>query len=118
MRFILLFILVFPSLAFGAYEPPDPTYAPPASYYNNATGTGTTLKANLRTIVTGGSFQQPTYEQLKTILPITDRDPANSNRQLLIYNRASNTTAWDSAATWNREHIWAYSRLGLGSGGP
>jgi endonuclease I len=117
MRNVLFFLLIFPSLAFGAYEPPDPAYAPPASYYTGAMGTGTTLESNLNTIINTGLTRR-TYGQLRDDLSVTDRDPSNSSNVLLIYNRASVAGAWDSGVTWNREHIWADTRLGPGNNDP
>jgi endonuclease I len=87
-------------------------YNPPATYYNSATGTGSTLMTQLRTIVS--SMTGVNYGNARYSAPITDVDPNNSNNVLLIYNRASVSSFWDSGATWNREHIWPVSRLGVG----
>ena len=55
------------------------------------------------------------YDGARTALQDTDEDPNNPARILLVYNRVSNTAAWDSAATWNREHTWPESRLEVGN---
>lgn len=54
---------------------------------------------------------------LRYSAPYTDADPNNSNNIILIYNRASVSSAWDSGSTWNREHIWPVSRLGVSDPG-
>lgn len=88
------------------------SYDPPANYYATATGTGATLKSQLHDIIDGHTVIS--YDGARQALQVTDRDPNNANRILLVYNRVSNTAAWDSAATWNREHTWPESRLGSG----
>ncbi|MEX2092983.1 MAG: endonuclease [Pirellulales bacterium] len=85
-------------------------YDPPATYYNSANGTGATLFMQLRTIVS--DMEPVTYGEARDSAAITDADPNVSGNVLLIYNRASNSGEWDSAATWDREHIWPQSRLG------
>ncbi|WP_200761506.1 endonuclease [Poriferisphaera corsica] len=90
------------------------SYDAPSNYYNNATSTGSTLKSQLRQIMTSG--HRPTsYDDLKYSARYTDTDPNNPNNMLLIYNRASNKSSWDSAKTWNREHIWPQSKQSSGS---
>lgn len=93
------------------------SYDPPATYYATATGNGATLKSQLHDIIDGHTVIS--YDAARQALQVTDRDPNNANRILLVYNRVSNTAAWDGAATWNREHTWPESRLEVGgaSGG-
>lgn len=90
-------------------------YAAPASYYNSATGTGETLKAQLRTIISSMTGVNYGYARYSAIY--TDANPNASGNILLIYNRASVSSAWDSGGTWNREHIWPVSRLGVSDPG-
>lgn len=86
-------------------------YDAPTTYYNSATGTGATLKTQLRTIVS--SMTGVTYGDARYSAPYTDADPNVSGNILLIYNRASIDGAWNSTTLpWNREHIWPESRLG------
>lgn len=80
----------------------------PANYYSTATGTGTTLKTQLTTIMSTGHIQR-TYGDFRYSAAITDRDPNNSNNVLLVYNRASVPAAWDGGTAWNREHVWPQS---------
>lgn len=86
-------------------------YDAPADYYSTATGTGATLKNQLQAITTNG-MTGVTYGNAREMLQITDRDPNNPNKVLLIYNRVSVNGIWDSGVTWAREHIWPQSRLG------
>lgn len=86
------------------------SYDPPANYYATATGTGTTLKSQLHDVIDNHTVIS--YDGARTALQDTDEDPNNPARILLVYNRISNTAAWDNAATWNREHTWPDSRLG------
>ncbi|MDD4204327.1 MAG: endonuclease, partial [Acholeplasmataceae bacterium] len=44
-------------------------------------------------------------------------DLTNPNNIILIYNSASIPSPWDSAATWNKEHVWAKSLLTYPKGG-
>lgn len=84
------------------------TWDAPSSYYNSATGTGSTLKSQLRTIMSANHTQRK-YGDFRYSAAITDRDPDNSSKILLCYNRASVSKSWDSGNTWNREHVWPQS---------
>jgi endonuclease I len=101
----VVILLLASHIAYGQYNPP-------ATYYNSATGTGSTLMTQLRSIVS--SMTGVNYGNARYSAPITDVDPNNTNNVILIYNRASVSSVWDSGATWNREHIWPVSRLGVG----
>jgi endonuclease I len=96
--------------------------AEPAGYYNATAGlTGSALRTSLNTIVrTGHSLLS--YSATKEALEITDEDPANPARVLLIYSGESKheETDWinnNSADGWNREHVWPNS-LGIDDGLP
>ena len=84
-------------------------YDPPPGYYDSATGTGTTLKSQLNAIMTTGHIQQ-TYGSFRYQAADYDEDPNNPSNILLVYNRQSVPSGWDSGATWNREHVWPQSR--------
>ena len=100
-------------------------YDAPANYYDTATGTGNTLKSQLHNIIDGHSVRS--YGDARSILQITDQDPNDPDRVILVYDRVSinvsvinpngSIPGWDSAATWNREHTWPRSR-GVNSSGP
>ncbi len=101
-------------------------YDPPANYYDTATGAGATLKSQLNSIIDGHTTVS--YDNLRTVLQITDADPSNPGYMILVYNRESLNVAainpggsipgWDNAATWNREHTWPQSRGLGGTGAP
>ena len=81
----------------------------PANYYSSATGTGTTLKNQLTSIMSDGHIQR-TYGDFRFSAAIHDQDPNNSSNILLVYDVSSVRSTWDNAATWNREHVWPQSR--------
>lgn len=86
-------------------------YDPPVNYYNSATGTGSTLKAQLRTIIS--VMKGVNYGDARYSAPYTDADPNVPGNILLIYNRASIDGEWvPNPLAWNREHIWPQSLLG------
>ena len=87
----------------------DDEFSPPASYYANATGTGTALKAQLTSAMSAGHTQR-NYGDFRSSARYHDTDPNNANNILLAYNRVSVSRSWDSGATWNREHVWPQSR--------
>ena len=103
-----------------------PTIAP-ANYYNSATGTGTTLRTNLHNIITSG-YTGYSYGDSRSILPILWEAPNNSNNMILTYSNENiakpnpNGTnpvglpGWDQGTTWNREHTWPQSLLGVSVG--
>jgi len=86
----------------------DP-YAPPASYYLNATGTGATLKSQLESAMSSGHIQRA-YGDFRSSAVIHDADPNTPGNIILVYNLQSVSGVWDSGATWNREHVWPQSR--------
>lgn len=100
-------------------------YDPPANYYSAATGTGDTLRSQLHGIISTGTSTR-TYDQLRTDLQVTDVDPNNSARIMLVYNNRQSVLkptggsipGWDMGATWNREHSWPQSRGVDGTGTP
>ena len=83
-------------------------YDPPAGYYDAATGTGATLKAQLTSIMSTGHIQR-TYGDFRGASYAIDADPNIAGNILLVYNRASVNGVWDNGATWNREHVWPQS---------
>ena len=99
-------------------------YDSPAGYYSAATGTGATLKSQLNDIVDGHTSRS--YDQIRSDLQVTDVDPINSSRIVLIYNNrvsiakpaGGSPAGWDNGATWNREHSWPQSRGVDSTSGP
>jgi len=101
-------------IALPAAHAQSSQYNPPANYYAAATGTGTTLTSQLRTIITTGVVNRSS-DSAADYFEILDRDPNNPSRILLVYNRASVDGTWDSGQTFNREHLWPQSYLGNSS---
>lgn len=87
-------------------------YEAPTTYYSTiTTQTGSALKSQLQTITS--TMTARNYGAAQTTAAVTDTDPNNPSNILLMYNRASVSSTWDSGGTWNREHIWPVSRLGV-----
>jgi endonuclease I len=90
----------------------DTNYEPPTGYYDSAAGlTGSALKTQLGTIMSGG-FHGRTYGDFRYASAVLDADPNHAGNILLSYNRASVSGSWDGGSTWNREHQWPVSLLG------
>lgn len=84
------------------------------TYYSSANSKiGEQLFLSLRTIIQTGMIKV-SYGDLRYILDEADRDPNNPNNVLTIYDRQSVSGVWDGT-TWNREHVWPNSRLGVSS---
>ncbi len=82
-------------------------------YYQGADGyTGAQLETFLRNLTTTG-FVGISYGDSRYILDDTDRDPNNPNNLILVYLGTSVSGAWDLGITWNREHVWPQSLLGV-----
>jgi endonuclease I len=84
-------------------------YSPPAGYYGGATGTGATLRSQLRSAMSAGHIQR-TYGDFRYSAAVTDADPDRPGNILLVYDRQSVPGAWStSPLVWNREHVWPQS---------
>ena len=82
-------------------------------YYEDAINLkGVLLQQALRTIINDG-FINLLYGEARYILPESDVDPNNSNNVILVYLGTSVSNNWDRGVTWNREHVWPQSRLGV-----
>jgi len=86
-------------------------------YYLSISGlVGQELVLELRSLLNTG-LTRKTYDDARVILPISDRDPQNSNNIILVYLGLSVTALWDGGNTWNREHVWPQSLLGVSTNG-
>ena len=86
------------------------------SYYkdfNFTTQTISTLNKFLKDTATGLNSQS--YDKLKQTLLRSDAVPGNSTKIRLFYSHDIVNAKWDSAATWNREHVYAKSVGGFGN---
>jgi len=82
-------------------------------YYESAEGlSGSALLQELREIINQG-FINKTYGDSRYILDETDADPAHAGNVILMYTGFSVSGAWDGGVTWNREHVWPQSLLGV-----
>ena len=82
-------------------------------YYEDAINLkGTYLKTILNNII-NEDFNPLLYGQARDILQESDIDPNNSSNVMLVYTGNSVSKTWDSGVTWNREHVWPQSRLGI-----
>lgn len=91
----------------GIDEQPSIEYS---AYYDSIDGlSGHGLLSELRSIIS--VYKHRSYDAARDILQISDQDPKNPNNIILVYNRASVRSTWDSGTTWNREHVWPQSKL-------
>jgi endonuclease I len=82
-------------------------------YYEGADNLyGNHLVSFLRSLL-NTNVTHKTYGEARYILNITDRDPNNANNVILVYRGTSVSGEWDNGITWNREHVWPQSLLGV-----
>ncbi|MFK5883835.1 MAG: endonuclease [Candidatus Izemoplasma sp.] len=82
-------------------------------YYDGIEGLyGEELLLALREIL-NTDLIRTSYDEARYILDETDVDPNNPNNIILIYTRDSISGIWDNGTTWNREHVWPNSFLGI-----
>lgn len=88
-------------------------------YYASASGlTDNALIQQLRSILTSTySGKNYDYAGSGNALWDTDKDPNNPTKLIEFYTGASVNGAWDSGATYNREHVWPQSLLGVKASG-
>lgn len=82
-------------------------------YYEGADGLeGDQLIVFLNQLI-NSTFDGVTYGDARYMLDETDRDPNQSGNLILVYLGTSVSGVWDSGNTWNREHVWPQSLLGV-----
>lgn len=59
------------------------------------------------------TYQGVDYGDARYMLDDTDRDPNQPGNLILVYLGTSVSGSWDSGNTWNREHVWPQSFLGV-----
>ncbi len=95
-----------------------PTYE---GYYSSLEGKTNqqlfpTLSSLLRSILTGSTNLLPSqinYGNARYDIPKFDKDPNNSSHVILVYSQSSVNGAWDGGSTWNREHVFPQSLMGV-----
>lgn len=84
------------------------------NYYQSAIGLkGYALQLELYNIVSKRKLIS--YNTTSVPLSNIDRDINQTDKVYLIYNGAKVNYAWDSGNTWNKEHVWPKSKLGIPS---
>lgn len=53
------------------------------------------------------------YSDGKTVLPLSDVNPNQQGEAIAIYTGNALPSLWDGGVTWQREHVWPNSRLGV-----
>jgi endonuclease I len=73
---------------------------------------GTALMNELHTLV-NENLDLQSYDDARQALEIIDRDLNDPTKLWGIYDGVMLNATWDGGATWNREHVWPNSRLGM-----
>ena len=82
-------------------------------YYDGIEGLyGNDLLLALRTII-NTDLTRISYGDVRYALETVDEDPDHPGNVLLMYDHSYVTATWDGGLTWNREHVWPNSRLGV-----
>lgn len=69
------------------------------------------LRVLVGKVTAGNGSQNLSYNEIRDILLVSDIDIDNRDKLRGIYKEEYFNKKWDSAATWNREHVWPQSRL-------
>ena len=88
-------------------------------YYSTASGlTDSALITQLRSILKSTySGKNYDYAGVGEALWDTDKDPNNLNNLIEFYTGQSRPGIWDKGKTYNREHVWPQSLLGVSASG-
>lgn len=79
------------------------------TYYKTIDPNSSTLLNDLRTLNKEKKTNSYSYDGLKALFKYTDADPDGSGKILGFYDNHLVGPTWDSAKTWNREHVWPKS---------
>ncbi len=84
-----------------------------SEYYSGVAGLeGEELLLTLRNLLLSTGKTLP-YGEARYILQETDVDPNNPDNVRLAFNHVSVPKEWDAGRTWEREHVFPVSRLGV-----
>ncbi len=77
------------------------------------------LYSSLKTLMSSKQTKRTSYDSTREMYRYTDCVNGNSNKISSFYSAKGIGPAWDSGATWNREHAWPKSKSlnGDGKGG-
>ena len=84
-------------------------YTSSYAYSTLSTKSASTIKSSLKSLMTNTHTTKVSYEKLKTYMQYSDANGGSSTKIVDFYSSASISGAWDSGATWNREHVWCQS---------
>jgi endonuclease I len=88
------------------------TYVSNQDYYDGTNDLiGNNLKNELNDII-NQDLQRASYAEAKEFLAISDLSLTDTTKVYNVYDSELVPATWDSTS-WNREHIWPNSRLGL-----
>ena len=73
---------------------------------------GNDLRTALNTLNNSKRKKTVGYAGMRTFAAVCDADPDGSGKIIGFYDNKKVGPAWDSAATWNREHVWPNVRGG------
>lgn len=132
--FNVVYIVIIVALAVGIYfylnnpsQPVNHTYSSEQNtegfyYYNLEDTNGYYYDANnlvfdpLKTmlnIIMHETFVSVNYDAAKTVLAASDLDKDDPSKMWGIYLGNEINPLWDAGSTWDREHVWPNSRLGI-----
>ena len=88
--------------------------AGPGTYYDGISDslTGDSLVRALNTLNNSKRKKTTGYDGMKTAAKVFDADPDGSGKIISFYTNQLIGPNWDSAKTWNREHVWPNARGG------
>lgn len=84
-----------------------------SGYYEGADGLEDEQLIQFLNQLLNSSYDGVTYGDARYMLDDTDKDPNQSSNLILVYLGTSVSGIWDSGNTWNREHVWPQSFLGV-----
>ena len=84
-----------------------------SNYYATTEGlVGEELLNELAVITQENHSYFTSYDDIRQMNAISDKDPNDSSKLLDFYSGISINAAWDGGITWNREHVWCQSLSG------
>lgn len=91
-----------------------------AGYYDDISGSGEILKANLHNLIRNTHLTQFSYDALWQQLQYTDEDSLQTNNIIETYTGWSipKSNYGTGADQWNREHTWSVSHGSFGTSRP
>ncbi len=81
-------------------------------YYDANNLTDTQLEDKLYDIISN-NFQPVSYNDARQILAESDKSLDDPTKIWNIYDGKLVEASWDAGTSWNREHVWPNSRLGM-----